>query len=105
MDLSEQVKEFRTLQKTHRIRVADFCRERTLDYYEMVEALKKDKFLSELPKEEIEMGEVEITDYPLERPYQKLQMGWSLELHQVRSQRGFQIRQGINLHAQEQTPT
>ena len=66
MDLSEQVREFRVLQKTHRIRVADFCRERTLDYYEMVEALKKDKFLSELPKEEIEMGEVEITDYPLE---------------------------------------
>ena len=68
MDISEQVKEFRVLQKTHRIRVAYFCRERTLDYYEMVEALKKDKFLSELPKEEIEMGEVEITDYPLERP-------------------------------------
>ena len=53
MDLSEQVKEFRTLQKTHRIRVADFCRERTLDYYEMVEALKKDKFLSELPKKRL----------------------------------------------------
>ena len=68
MDLSEQVREFRALQKTHKIRVADFCRERTLDYYEMVEALKKDKFLSELPKEEIEMGEVEITDYPLDRP-------------------------------------
>ena len=31
----------------------------------MVEALKKDKFLSELPKEEIEMGEVEITDNAL----------------------------------------
>ena len=59
MDLSEQVREFRALQKTHKIRVADFCRERTIDYYEMVEALKKDKFLSELPKEEIEMGEVE----------------------------------------------
>lgn len=27
----------------------------------MVEALKKDKFLSELPKEEIEMGEVDIS--------------------------------------------
>lgn len=65
MDLSEQVREFRALQKTHKIRVADFCRERTLDYYEMVEALKKDKFLSELPKEEIEMGEVEITDNAL----------------------------------------
>ena len=65
MDLSEQVKEFRVLQKTHRIRVADFCRERTLDYYEMVEALKKDKFLSELPKEEIEMSKVDITDNAL----------------------------------------
>ena len=31
----------------------------------MVEALKKDKFLSELPKEEIEMGEVDITDNAL----------------------------------------
>ena len=39
------------LQKTHRIRVADFCRERTLDYYKMFEALKKDKFLSELSKD------------------------------------------------------
>ena len=65
MDLSEQVREFRVLQKTHRIRVADFCRERTLDYYEMVEALKKDKFLSELPKEEIEMSKVDITDNAL----------------------------------------
>lgn len=82
MDLSEQVKELRTLQKTHRIRVADFCRERTLDYYEMVEALKKDKFLSELPKEEIEMGEVEITDYPLERLDQKLQID-AIELGSV----------------------
>ena len=82
MDLSEQVKELRTLQKTHRIRVADFCRERTLDYYEMVEALKKDKLLSELPKEEIEMGEVEITDYPLERPDQKLQID-AIELGSV----------------------
>ena len=65
MDLSEQVREFRALQKTHKIRVADFCRERTLDYYEMVEALKKDKFLSELPKEEIEMSKVDITDNAL----------------------------------------
>ena len=65
MDLSERVREFRALKKTHRIRVADFCRERTLDYYEMVEALKKDKLLSELPKEEIEMGEVEMTDNAL----------------------------------------
>ena len=65
MDLSEQVKEFRVLQKTHRIRVAYFCRERTLDYYEMVESLKKDKYLPELPKEEIEMSKVDITDNAL----------------------------------------
>ena len=45
MDLSDYVKEFRGLHKTRKIRVADFCRERMLDYYEMVEALKKDKFL------------------------------------------------------------
>ena len=82
MDITEHVKEFRTLQKNQKIRVADFCRERMLDYYEMVEALKKDKFLSELPKEEIEMGEVEITDYPLERPDQKLQID-AIELGSV----------------------
>lgn len=46
MDFSNYVKEFRGLQETQRIRVADFCRERMLDYFEMVEALKKDKFLS-----------------------------------------------------------
>ncbi|MGM9806971.1 MAG: hypothetical protein ACI3Z6_02635 [Candidatus Onthomorpha sp.] len=34
-------------------------------YYEMVEALKKDKFLSLLPKEEIEMSKVDITDNAL----------------------------------------
>ena len=43
MELTDYVKEFRALQKTGKIRVADFCRERMLDYYEMVEALKKDK--------------------------------------------------------------
>ena len=31
----------------------------------MVEALKKDKFLSELPKEEIEKSKVDITDNAL----------------------------------------
>lgn len=35
----------------------------------MIEALKKDKFLSRLPKEEIEMGELKITDYQLDRSY------------------------------------
>ena len=33
----------------------------------MVEALKKDNFLSELPKEEIEMSKVDITDNALTR--------------------------------------
>lgn len=46
MDLTEYVREFRRLQKTQKIRVSDYCREMMLDYYEMVEALKKDKFLS-----------------------------------------------------------
>ena len=54
MDFSNYVKEFRGLQKNQRIRVADFCRERMLDYFEMVEALKKDKFLSEMPDEKVE---------------------------------------------------
>ncbi len=33
MELTDYVKEFRALQKTGKIRVADFCRERMLDYY------------------------------------------------------------------------
>ena len=68
MDITEHVKEFRTLQKNQKIRVADFCRERMLDYYEMVEALKKDKFLSELPEEHVVAAELEVTDLPLEHP-------------------------------------
>lgn len=68
MDITEHVKEFRALQKTQKIRVADFCRERMLDYYEMVEALKKDKFLSELPEEHVAVAELEVTDLPLEHP-------------------------------------
>ena len=68
MDLSDYVKEFRALQKTQKIRVADFCRERMLDYYEMVEALKRDKFLSEQQQEQVEVGELEVTDLPLEHP-------------------------------------
>lgn len=68
MELTDYVKEFRALQKTENIRVADFCRERMLDYYEMVEALKKDKFLSELPAEEVQAAELEITDLPCDKP-------------------------------------
>ena len=68
MDFSNYVKEFRVLQKTQRIRVADFCRERMLDYFEMVEALKKDKFLSEMPDEKLEAAELEVTNLPLDHP-------------------------------------
>ena len=68
MDLSEHVKEFRVLQKTHKIRVADYCREHILDYYEMVEALKRDKFLSEIPDEQIEAAELEVSNLPLDHP-------------------------------------
>lgn len=68
MELTDYVKEFRALQKTQKVRVADFCRERVLDYYEMVEALKKDKFLSEQSQEPVEVGELEVTDLPLSHP-------------------------------------
>ena len=68
MDFSNYVKEFRGLQKNQRIRVADFCRERMLDYFEMVEALKKDKFLSEMPDEKVEAAELEVTNLPLDHP-------------------------------------
>jgi len=68
MEISEHVKEFRALQKTQKIRVADYCREHVLDYYEMVEALKRDKFLSEMPEEQVEAAELEITDLPLDHP-------------------------------------
>ena len=38
MEIKDYVKQFRDLQKSHKkVRVADFCRENMLDYYEMVE--------------------------------------------------------------------
>ena len=37
MDITEHVKEFRTLQKKQKIRVADFCREHILDVYKIIE--------------------------------------------------------------------
>ena len=46
MEIKDYVKQFRDLQKSHKkVRVADFCRENMLDYYEMVEALKQEKFV------------------------------------------------------------
>ncbi len=46
------------------MRVADFCRENMLDYYEMVEALKQDKFDSEVESEPVECGDLVITEVP-----------------------------------------
>ena len=44
MEIKDYVKQLRDLQKSHKkVRVADFCRENMLDYYEMVEALKQEK--------------------------------------------------------------
>ena len=68
MEMTDYVKELRMLQKSGKIRVADFCRERMLDYYEMVEALKKDKFLSEVPEEQVVAADLEITDLPCDHP-------------------------------------
>ena len=68
MEIADYVKEFRTLQKSGKIRVSDFCRERVIDYYEMVEALKKDKFLFELPEEQVVAADLEITDSPCIHP-------------------------------------
>ena len=41
---------------------------RVTEYLQMVEALKKDKFLSELPEEHVAAAELEVTDLPLEHP-------------------------------------
>lgn len=68
MELTNYVKEFRSLQKTGKVRVADFCRERMLDYYEMVEALKRNKMISEAAGETAVSGELELTDLPVQRP-------------------------------------
>ena len=57
MEIKDYVKQFRDLQKGHKkVRVADFCRENMLDYYEMVEALKQEKFASESEIEDAQCG-------------------------------------------------
>ena len=54
MEIKDYVKQFRDLQKSHKkVRVADFCRENMLDYYEMVEALKQEQLASETEIEEV----------------------------------------------------
>lgn len=47
-----------------KVRVADFCRENMLDYYEMVEALKQDKFESESYESQDQCGDLVITEIP-----------------------------------------
>ena len=66
MEIKDYIMEFRELQKQKKkVRVADFCRERMLDYYEMVDALKQDKFESEYGQEEpAAVGDLVITDLP-----------------------------------------
>ena len=46
------------------MRVADFCRENMLDYYEMVEALKQEKFEVESYEEQVQCGDLVITEIP-----------------------------------------
>ncbi len=65
MKIKDYVKQFRDLQKSHKkVRVADFCRENMLDYYELVEALKQDKLDSDFESEEVECGDLVITEVP-----------------------------------------
>jgi hypothetical protein len=40
------------------VRVADFCRENMLDYYEMVEALKQEKLETESYEEQVQCGDL-----------------------------------------------
>lgn len=59
MEIKDYVKQFRDLQKSHKkVRVADFCRENMLDYYEMVEALKQEKLEVESYEEQVQCGDL-----------------------------------------------
>jgi len=69
MEIKDYVKQFfakqsdkverRDLQKSHKkVRVADFCRENLLDYYEMVEALKQEKFEAESFDAQVQCGDL-----------------------------------------------
>jgi hypothetical protein len=65
MEIKDYVKQFRDLQKSHKkVRVADFCRENMVDYYEMVEALKQEKFEMETYEEQAQCGDLVITEVP-----------------------------------------
>ena len=62
MEIKDYVKQFRDSHK--KVRVADFCRENMLDYYEMVEALKQEKFEMETYEEHVQCGDLVITEIP-----------------------------------------
>ena len=65
MEIKDYVKQFRDLQKSHKkVRVADFCRENLLDYYEMVEALKQEKLETESFDNQVQCGDLVITEIP-----------------------------------------
>ena len=65
MEIKDYVMQFRDLQKSHKkVRVADFCRENMLDYYEMVEALKQEKLETESYEEQVQCGDLVITEIP-----------------------------------------
>ena len=71
MEIKDYVKQFRDLQKSHKkVRVADFCRENMLDYYEMVEALKQDKFESDYESEPVECGQQSFSAF-IREPYKR----------------------------------
>ena len=46
------------------MRVVDSCRENILDYYEMVEALKQERFETESYDEQVQCGYLVITEVP-----------------------------------------
>lgn len=66
MDINDYIQEFRELQKQKKkVRLADFCRERMLDYYEVVSALKQERLESEYGEEEpAAVGDLVITGIP-----------------------------------------
>ena len=65
MEIKDYVKQFRDLQKSHKkVRVADFCRENMLDYYELVDALKQEKLETESYEEQVQCGDLVITEIP-----------------------------------------
>ena len=65
MEIKDYVKQYRDLQKSHKkVRLANFCRENMLDYYEMVEALKQEKFEMESYEEQVQCGDLVITEIP-----------------------------------------